>query len=209
VIQGWDKGLLGMKKGGKRCICVPAALGYGAAGSGAQIPPNANLIFTIELTKHKVGVRSCCATPWAQHTVRTFSLHVVLRPGHSTHHILIGHVRNIYTYTYPHRPRFLPLTHPRAHHPNPSHSAAHARARARQQQSKDGKSSESAEAEPAKAETPPRKRADSNASEKSTPATSRKKDDDEDDAAAKKAALLDRMSKMGHSMGMAPDGTPM
>ena len=74
-------------------------------------------------------------------------------------------------------------------------------------QSKDGKSSES-EAQPAKADTPPRKRADSDASEtKSTAST--KKGDDDDDAAAKKAALLERMSKMGHSMGLAPDGTPM
>jgi hypothetical protein len=113
VIQGWDQGLIGMKKGGKRCLCVPASLGYGAAGSGEQIPANAALIFTIELTKHK---------------------------------------------------------------------------------SKDGKSSESAAAAPVAASTPDRPRADSTATIADVPV-------EEDPAAARKAALLERMSKMGHSMG--------
>jgi FKBP-type peptidyl-prolyl cis-trans isomerase len=49
VIKGWEFGLLGMKIGGKRRLTIPSTMGYGANGSGASIPPNATLIFDIDL----------------------------------------------------------------------------------------------------------------------------------------------------------------
>ncbi len=51
VIKGWELGIVGMKEGGKRKLLIPSALGYGPTGSRGSIPPNANLVFDIELLK--------------------------------------------------------------------------------------------------------------------------------------------------------------
>ena len=53
VIKGWDQGVEGMKEGEKRKLTIPSSMGYGARGAGNVIPPNAGLIFDVELLRVK------------------------------------------------------------------------------------------------------------------------------------------------------------
>ncbi len=55
VIKGWDEGIVGMKEGGKRVLVIPPSLGYGAQGAGSVIPPNATLLFEVDLLKVQKG----------------------------------------------------------------------------------------------------------------------------------------------------------
>ena len=53
IYEGWDDGVAGMKVGGQRTLVIPPQMGYGARGAGGVIPPNATLIFDVELLEVK------------------------------------------------------------------------------------------------------------------------------------------------------------
>ena len=55
VIKGWDEGTVGMAKGGKRLLVIPPVLGYGSQGVSGRIPPNACLVFEVEVKKIKLS----------------------------------------------------------------------------------------------------------------------------------------------------------
>ncbi|NWX88112.1 FKB15 protein, partial [Nothoprocta ornata] len=54
VIKGWEEGMMGMKKGGRRCLIVPPALAYGTKGVAGRVPPDSTLVFEVEVRRVKL-----------------------------------------------------------------------------------------------------------------------------------------------------------